>query len=311
MQTTIDANRHKNLQIKTALLEQLEIAAKSSDWKTTGTTIKEIQGKWLKTGAVAEDKREDVEGKFKSLVDKFYERRTSFYEDLNQMMAQKEDDFKAFVSETHLILEKAESSKSLQTAIKQRVEEWKELGKLERSKHNQYWQELQTIFKSHTQRVRKLESKQRNQSSKEVQEEKEKIISQLEEVSKKLVPDVDLTSIRDNWKRTGRLSKKQDFELNGKFRFLVDLISEKQFLNQLVMKKGARLSSDEEKNKLRIKLVYDLLKRDQTELGNFEENLGKFNTSSGLNDMLIAKLDQQKRKVEVKKKILDELKRLN
>ena len=40
---------------------------------------------------------------------------------------------------------------------------------------------------------------------------------------------------------------------------------------------------------------------DQNELNNFEENLGKFNTSNGLNEMLEAKLDQQKRKVRDQK----------
>ena len=69
----------------------------------------------------------------------------------------------------------------------------------------------------------------------------------------------------------------------------------------MLEKKGGRANTEADKNKLRIKLMYDLLRRDQNELSNFEENLGKFNTSKGLNEMLEAKLDQQKRKVRDQK----------
>jgi len=310
LQTVIDANRHKNLQIKTALLEELEGIAKSSDWKAASAAVKEIQTKWIKAGAIEESKREQIEGNFKALTDSFYERRASFYEDLNQMMAQKEEDFKAFIASTAQKLEKVDSSRKLQLEIKATVEAWKELGKLERTKHNEYWQQLQTIFKSQTNRLRKLESKQRNQSSKEVIEAKQKVLDQLEISSKDLLPKIDLKEIKETWKRAGRLPKKVELDLSERYRFLVDIISEKQFLNQLLGKKGGNSLAEVEKNKLRIKLMYDLLRRDQTELTNFEENLGKFNTSSGLNEMLEAKLNQQKRKVEVKKLILNELKTL-
>ena len=50
--------------------------------------------------------------------------------------------------------------------------------------------------------------------------------------------------------------------------------------------------------------------RDYNELRTFEENLGKFNTSKGLDGLLEKKLNQQKRKVDIKKAILSELKTL-
>ena len=310
LQTIITNNRHKNLQVKTALLEELRVVAKSSDWKAASAAVKEIQTKWIRTGAIEEDKRVQIEGDFKTLTDTFYERKASFYEDLNQMMAQKEEDFKRFISDTSKKLEKIDSSRKLQHEIKSTVEAWKGLGKIERSKHNLYWQELQNVFKAQINRLRKFESKQRNQSAKETIELKQKILDQLEVSSKDLLPKLELKEIKETWKKAGRLPKKVDLEFGEKYRFLIDVIAEKQFLHQLANKKGGNSLSELEKSKLRIKLMYDLLKRDQTELRNFEENLGKFNTSTGLTEMLDAKLNQQKRKVEVKKLILNELKTL-
>ena len=54
-----------------------------------------------------------------------------------------------------------------------------------------------------------------------------------------------------------------------------------------------------------------LLERDKRELLTFEENLGKFNMNSGLDQMLGKKLEQQKRKVSVKQAILKDLRDSN
>ena len=225
-------------------------------------------------------------------------------------MAEKEEDFKLFLKEVDLKLQNIDSPKLLLTEIKNTVERWKALGKLERTKHNEYWEELQSIFKTNTQRAKKAESKIKKKSSAEIENQKQDILDELEKASKAIVPDVDLKSIKERWKRSGRLGKKLDHEFTQKYRFFLDTISEKLFLNQLLVKKAKSTHTDAEKNKLRVRLMYDLLKRDQTELHNFQENLGKFNTASGLNEVLMAKLEHQKRKVEVKKEIINELKGL-
>ena len=64
----------------------------------------------------------------------------------------------------------------------------------------------------------------------------------------------------------------------------------------------------EKRDKLRIKLLYDLLNRDVNELKTFELNVEKFNTAKGLDSLLDQKLEQQKRKVEIKRELLKQLK---
>jgi HKD family nuclease len=86
------------------------------------------------------------------------------------------------------------------------------------------------------------------------------------------------------------------------------MLSEKIFLNQLLNKKAKKGISPEERDKLRIKLLYDLLNRDVNELKTFELNVEKFNTAKGLDSLLDQKLEQQKRKVEIKRELLKQLK---
>lgn len=51
-----------------------------------------------------------------------------------------------------------------------------------------------------------------------------------------------------------------------------------------------------------------MLNRDVNELKTFELNVEKFNTAKGLDSLLDQKLEQQKRKVEIKRELLKQLK---
>ena len=160
LETYIEQNRHKNLQIKTALLEQLKLFAESHEWKTATAAIKEIQQKWIKTGAVAQEKREEIEGEFKKLISAFYDRKNEFYADLNKMMEEKEKDFEQFVEKSKSLLEIKELGK-LKAEIRKIKEEWKSLGKIKPSKHSYYWSQLQEIIKQAFSQIKNLEKKKR------------------------------------------------------------------------------------------------------------------------------------------------------
>ena len=96
--------------------------------------------------------------------------------------------------------------------------------------------------------------------------------------------------------------------LQNEFLFLMDQISEKQFIESLLHKKLKGKQNDAEKERVRMKIIYDLLHRDKNELSTFKENLEKFNTSSGLDKLIGGKLELQERKVKVKEEILKQFK---
>ncbi|WP_176723294.1 DUF349 domain-containing protein [Roseivirga misakiensis] len=304
----VEANRHKNLQIKTALLEELKTVAKSSEWKTASLAVKEIQSKWTKTGAVAEEQKEAIEGAYNELIKFFYDSRAAFYADLDKMMAEKEEDYKAFIKKAEALKE-IDAISELKAAIRTHTEEWKALPRIKPAKHNVYWQEFQVVIKAALNKARKIEKTKKKASTKDNLKAKQEIIEQLTVANQEIAPNFQLSQVQKAWKAIGPVDKKVSNELYEKFLFLTDSISEKQFLNSLVKKKSKKDSSEDELKKLRIRLLRGLMDRDISELRTFEENLGKFSMAKGLDGLLDKKLSQQKRKVEVKKGILQELKK--
>lgn len=297
-------NRHKNLQIKTALLEQLKPFAESHEWKTATAAIKEIQQKWVKTGAVDEDKRESIEGTYKTLITSFYDRRNAFYADLNQMMEEKEQDFVAFIEQAKGMLEIKDLQK-LRAEIKMKKAEWQALGKIKPTKHNEFWNQFQDIIKQALAESKKQDKVKKKRSDKDLIAEANSIIEKIK-IDREQKTKIDTKQLRSNWRFLGKSGNAEFKELTQEFHHLVDLIDEKGFIDSLVQKKKGK--SDKDELSLSIKVCRDLLERDRRELINFEENLGKFNMASGLDNMLTKKLEQQKRKVDVKQAILKELK---
>lgn len=304
----IEANRQKNLDIKTALLGELKKVAESHDWKASSALVKEIQGNWLKTGAVAKEKREEIEDAFKEVTQRFYERRSAFYADLEKMAEEKESAFEEFLKKVEG-LKALKDLDELRKAIATHKEEWHALGKIKPARHNEFWQQFQAVIKDALNQAKKIEKAKGKVSPQENQKSKEALIKALEEANASILPKIDLNAINRKWKGIGPVGKKFSEELSEKYLRLSGIISEKKFLNTLVEKKAKKGTSDSDLNKLRIRLVRGLLDRDYSELKTFEENMGKFNMASGLDNLLDRKLAQQKLKVEVKKDILAELKK--
>lgn len=300
----VEQNRHKNLQIKTALLEQLKPFADSHEWKTATAAIKEIQQKWIKTGAVALEKREEIEGEFKRLISAFYDRKNEFYADLNKMMEEKEKDFEQFVEKSKSLLEINELGK-LNAEIKKTKEEWKSLGKIKPNKHSYYWAQLQEVIKQALAQTKKLEKKKKMKPSKEVLKDASALLDKIEGALSDY-KSLNSKALKSEWKSIGS-TKGDDFsEKAERFYFLMDYIDERKFIDSLVAKKG----KVKDQIPVAIRVCRDLLDRDRRELHNFEENLGKFNMSGGFDHMLSKKLEHQKRKVTVKQAILKDLQAL-
>lgn len=299
----IEQNRHKNLQIKTALLEQLKPIAQSHEWKTASAQVKEIQQKWIKTGAVAEEKREQLEGEFKELIEGFYERRAAFYEDLNKMMEERESDYEDFIIAAKSLL-KITDLDQLKKELRNRQEEWKSLGKIKPQKHSEYWAQFQEVIQEALKKAKQKAKKVAGGNSKEQLKKLNSFKEDLIKANEQLIPEADVKSLKEQWRLLQKIKNKEARDIKQDIRFQLEMLSEKSFINTLVIKRKAKMDD----LRLRQKISRDLLERDKRELHTFEENLGKFNMADGLDNMLSKKLRKQAQKVEVKREILNQIK---
>jgi hypothetical protein len=72
----VDGERREHAARKTALCEQAEALADSTDWEATATAIKQLQAEWKQTGAPPRGQSEELWQRFRSACDRFFDRRS-------------------------------------------------------------------------------------------------------------------------------------------------------------------------------------------------------------------------------------------
>jgi hypothetical protein len=72
----LDGERRENASRKTALCEQAEALADSTDWDATTATLKQLQADWKRSGPPPRDQAEVLWQRFRTACDRFFERRS-------------------------------------------------------------------------------------------------------------------------------------------------------------------------------------------------------------------------------------------
>ncbi|MEQ9438557.1 MAG: DUF349 domain-containing protein [Cyclobacteriaceae bacterium] len=129
LRVIISQNRIKNLEIKRALIGEAEPFEFSSDWEEATEQLKEIKGKWIKTGAVAEEFQEEIEGRFNEILDHFFQRRKQFFEERKQMIYDRVRRYMDINNELYRLQRAPDRQQALERA-KQLQAEWREVGKI-------------------------------------------------------------------------------------------------------------------------------------------------------------------------------------
>ena len=202
----INQNRAKNLEIKTALQAELDVITKSIEWKSATTAVKEIQRKWIKTGALDDSQKEIIESNFKTTLDAFFSRRAEFYADLEKMMVEKEEDYKSFLLKAEK-LKSLDSYPNLVDQIRALREEWKLLGRIKKESSDVYWEQFQNIIKEALKASKKQKSKPATKNKAENVKLRTAFLKTLESTNEALVPKANVSALKEQWKKMGEVDK--------------------------------------------------------------------------------------------------------
>lgn len=315
IQEVIEQNRRRNLEIKTALLEEGAQLQQVTNWKEASEFAKDLKMRWLKTGSLDPEHQEAYEEKFNRLIDDFFERRTAFFEDRNQMVNERVEKYEALIAKAKEIVAQMERRKAA-AAIKALQGEWKEVGQVPAQKRTELWQELQNI-------VKPVFARQKPQAggadrrdlykpaSPEALQAKQDLLQKLLEIDaydKHAVTKAQ--ALQEEFKNVGFTGGAEGGAVNHRFYQNLGLIKEKHFLHKLAIGKNHDFAEKEEKEqaKIKLRLLRDLLSRDERELQNFKDNLSNLSTGKNrVNKMMDAKLRLQEKKVQVKRLLQEEL----
>nr|WP_289847911.1 DUF349 domain-containing protein [Reichenbachiella agariperforans] len=277
--------------------------------------IKGLKSRWIKTGSPGEEVKEELESKFKAGMDAFFEKRNAFDEDKKDLLNARVVEYKAIIAKIEGFIKAKDFSSSL-SVVKSLQSEWKEIGRVPEAEfkalNDQYWELCQQYF-DQKRSVQKEQSKNKSKSKKESLAQRQEVIKQMEEVLHESLRADQVAKVKQlgqEWKKCGPLSRKDNSEIHDQYLKLSRAIQERQFVLQLTKKKVKDFKSKEDKDKLHAlqKVIRDLLRRDETELSSFQENLEKMHINKGsFVDMLEAKLQTQQDKVTTKREILKEI----
>lgn len=313
IQEVILQNRKRNLEIKTALLAEGEQLQQVTNWKEASEFAKELKMRWIKTGSLDPEHQEEYEEKFNALIDDFFARRNTFFEDRNKMFADREERYKELIEEARKVVVEKDAREAA-GKIKALQAEWKDVGSIPAQTRNELWQELQRIVKpvfEKKQKPRQPQKKEYQKPGPESLKNKKELLAQMRSLQGYDNSTLDKAyGLQEAFKVQGFTTGAESESISQEFFQALALMKEKNFLHKLAQGKLRDFSTKDEQEQIRFKLrlLRDLLGRDERELQNFQDNLAHLNTGKNrLNKMMDSKLRLQQRKVEVKRLLLQEL----
>ncbi len=330
IQEVITQNRKRNLEIKTALLEEGEQLQQVSNWKEATQFAKDLKMRWIKTGSLETEYQEEYEEKFNNLINGFFERRAAFIEDRNRMVNDRVAQYKDLIGRARVLVETKEKKEAAE-GVKALQAEWKNLGQIPAQVRSELWAQLQEVVKPVFSSPRKPEQQQRVLQQRPERPERPRV----RQVAERQTPDPDaLTAkkklleelralegydkqtlmkaqqLQEEFKNKGFAAGPEGESVNNSFFQEFSLMKEKNFLHNLAMAKARDFNSKDKKEQLTVKLrlLRDLLNRDERELQNFRDNLSNLNTGKNrVNKLMDSKLRLQQKKVDIKRLLLREL----
>ncbi|MFN0048942.1 MAG: DUF349 domain-containing protein [Cytophagales bacterium] len=311
-------NRLKNLGLKQALLQELDLIKDSSDWINVAEQIKEIKKKWIRIGGVEKSAEEEVEELLKVRLDTFFKRRQEFYEARNQMNEVKLQKYNVLAQKSAEVCNWGDMRKAGEEFRKIK-EDWRKVGLVPKK-------DLDPIMKMYkdssailTARVKEYKKNRGPRTQPPhivaILLPYKKLIERTEQILLELPygGDDESRKMYDEWKQLGIQRTISDFrEMDTQFKVNVARILDIYFMNKIAYKRTPNITRLPLKEQIRIKIgiMKELVQRDKDNIENFENNFAAQNVNAGGNSfdkVFGSKLNSQKRNLDSKQRLLTEL----
>jgi cellobiose-specific phosphotransferase system component IIA len=305
-------NRAKNLETKTSLIAEAEELKDNIDWKETTEEFKELKLRWIKTGPVEKEKQEEIERQFEAIVQHFFENRKHFFEGL---ALQADENIKTYES----LVEQARDAHDFPDVkmafeISKKIQrQWKESGKVPAERRQPLWDEFSKLNNRIFSKYKRTLNPGPTMHPREVMQKVETLTEEIKQMASKSTSNELISrakGIQEEWRKLPERKPKEANLIVRSFQFFSDIVFEKAFLEKLVHGKYEDFDDKtvEEQTQIKIALIKDLLRRDQTELEAAQANSENFRVQSADFDIMMKKkLFSVKRKVDVKNYILKQL----
>ena len=318
LQEIILQNRIKNYEIKKALLEELENLKGHFNLPEAGDKIREIKFNWIKTGAVLEEHREEIEKRFNACLDHFTERLEAYYVDRKLVMEDTVERYRNLVKQAE-DLYKVRDIKESTRRLKELQNEWKNLGSIPSEPYIELKTKFQKINDDIFAQLRAIKEEEQHHRQRRLQrviDHKKKLLEELNDRIRRNADDLERLKreFLDRWKKLGNHFNKEIHILNDTFFARILFINEKLFVEKLASRKYSNFDmlDPDRKNRIKIKILSELIERDENDLSKYNKNMEVFSIRPGSVDQIFNnKRNEKQKSLLVKKELLESLKNIN
>jgi len=324
--TALNESRKKNLELKTALLEKLQLVAEGSyskpkEWIQKTDEIAKIFEEWRGIGPVPKEHNDSIWVKFKDFRNGFYRQKNVFFKELNK---QKQDNLEkklALCEKAEVIKDDEDWNKTTQDLIRLQAE-WKKIGPVTDKRSDEVWKRFRsacdTFFNKKEEHFKgQIDEQQKNL------EIKDELIKQLKALMEK--DDVEavfkeVKEIQKSWHEAGFVPFKQKNRVNKEFSSSIDALYKKfkkkpEEMSEVRLKDHfkdmAELPDGERRLQQEEKRIRDRIRFIKNDLETLENNIGFFSNSKsagGLIKGIQDKIDKSNGQIDRLKKELSIIK---
>jgi len=296
-------------------------ASNHKEWQELSEKADAIMNTWKQVGFASREQNETIWKNFKEQRDIFYKAKEEFYDGLRQMLNHNLKLKQDMIEQVEALANSTEWRNST-NAIKNIQEQWKTVGAVSKKHSEKMWARFRKACDTF------FENKKLNFADEEIQQQKNldakndlinKIENfQLQENNNETIQE--LKKFQSEWMGIGHIPFKVKEDVNGRYKKAIDkqfeLVRAKVGDNHksLFQMKYQELGNSpkgadkiiEEKQKLK-----DRITKINSEIAQFENNIGFFAKSSGADAILKdvrAKIENSKKEID---KIKDQMKMLN
>lgn len=279
-QAQIDAERQKNLDKKTVLIEKAEttiavLPTQPKEWAKIAKELDELMLEWKKIGPVPSDKNEEVWTKFKAIRNQFYGERKHFFKDLN---SSKKDN----LSRKMELCVKAEALKDsnefmkTSDALQKLQDEWKTVGPVPEEQNELVWKRFRAAFDHFYARKNEWFKQRKAEESGAIQKKKDVLLG-LEALKANQTIDhqllfQELKVWQKQWNDAGFVSGKTYQQLNKTYQALAD-----EIFNRFKSVSNTQRSTMQKEHFSQLAQSGDGQKRLQMEERKIKEKIAKYN----------------------------------
>jgi hypothetical protein len=316
---TVARNREKNLTTKIGFVQEAEALRDSIEWISASEKVKDLRQGWLKTGSVDKAMTDELERRFQTAIQEFFDRRKAFQSDKKAMAVRVQSRYRDLIQQAEA-LKNSDQFEATSRQLKLLQQAWREVnGNLPKKQASELWTRFRAANNHFFERLKAHIATQQAAgvpgaaATPEVLLARKRALAERAEALMSIPPQEAIhqaKALQAEWKQVGTVRGEESDRIWQRFMVACDKIFELSALEYHLRKRtdGAPMpTAPAERAQFRAATLRELLKDDHQELAVLRDNLDKLN-SSAANDafrqMLETKIRSFERKIRTKNDLI-------